>query len=182
MEPTTSHEVIRSGKYFSFYLPHHAVLRPESRTTKVRVVFNASKSSNSGNSLNDVLYTGPTLQTDLTFLILNWRLYQFVFNGDIEKMYRQILVHENDQDFQRIVFRKTPEHPIRDYKLKTVTFGVNCAPYLAIRTLHQLAEDSEHKFPMCGKILKQETYVDDVFSGGHDLETAKMHCHNLPTP
>ncbi|XP_017469876.1 PREDICTED: uncharacterized protein LOC108361691 [Rhagoletis zephyria] len=84
MEPTSSQEVIKDGKYFSFYLPHHAVIKPDSKTTKVRVVFNASRISHSGNSLNDVLYTGPTLQNDSMLIILRWRLYKFVFNGDIE--------------------------------------------------------------------------------------------------
>ena len=143
MEPTHSREIIRDGKYFSFYLPHHAVIKPGSKTTKVRVVFNASKTSHSGLSLNDVLHTGPVLQNDLMLIILKWRLYKYVFNGDIEKMYRQIYVHKEDKDFQRVLFPRTPDSPIEDFKLKTVTFGVNCAPYLAIRTLHQLAEDSK---------------------------------------
>ncbi|XP_036340744.1 uncharacterized protein LOC118750117 [Rhagoletis pomonella] len=125
MEVVESYEKITKGKYTSFYLPHHAVIKPEKLTTKVRVVFNASKCTSSGNSLNDVLYTGPTLQPDLMLLILNWRMFKYVFNGDVEKMYRQILVHKNDQDFQRIIFRNSPSSPIRDYKLKTVTFGFN---------------------------------------------------------
>lgn len=43
----------------SYYLPHHAVIRPKSVTTKVRVVFNASYPTSNGVSLNDVLYSGP---------------------------------------------------------------------------------------------------------------------------
>ncbi|KAH8303697.1 hypothetical protein KR059_009494, partial [Drosophila kikkawai] len=57
----------------NFYLPHHAVFKPESATTKVRVVFNASSPSSNGNSLNDILYPGPVLQSDLTLQILKWR-------------------------------------------------------------------------------------------------------------
>ncbi|XP_017486254.1 PREDICTED: uncharacterized protein LOC108374748 [Rhagoletis zephyria] len=164
MEPCSSHEIVRDGKYFSFYLRHHAVLKPDSKTTKVRVVFNASKLSHSGISLNDVLHTGPVLQNDLMLVILKSRLYRYVFNGDIEKMYRQIYVYDEDQDFQRILFRRSQQGPIEDFKLKTVTFGVNCAPYLAIRTLQKLAKDSQEGYPRSSEILTKETYVDDILS------------------
>ncbi|XP_036329665.1 uncharacterized protein LOC118741797 [Rhagoletis pomonella] len=172
MEHTKPCEIVANGKYFSFYLPHHAVVKPDKVTTKVRVVFNASKTSGSGKSLNDVLHTGPTLQPDLMLLILQWRMHRFVFNGDIEKMYRQILIHEDDKDFQRILFRTSADSPVTDYNLKTVTFGVNCAPYLAIRTLHQLADDTIATFPLAATILKTETYVDDILSGSHDIDNA----------
>lgn len=42
-----------------YYLPHHAVVKPESTTTKIRVVFNASSPTSSGQSLKDCLHTGP---------------------------------------------------------------------------------------------------------------------------
>ncbi|GFY71361.1 integrase catalytic domain-containing protein [Trichonephila inaurata madagascariensis] len=38
-----------------YYIPHHAVIRPENKTTKLRVVFDASCKSSNGNSLNDIL-------------------------------------------------------------------------------------------------------------------------------
>lgn len=49
----------------NFYLPYHGVLREQSITTKLKIVFNASSRSSSGVSLNDILHSGPKLQTDL---------------------------------------------------------------------------------------------------------------------
>ncbi|XP_075163827.1 uncharacterized protein LOC142236490 [Haematobia irritans] len=172
MSETTSQEISLNSSFHSYYLPHHAVIKPERRSTKVRVVFNASKRTSSGTSLNDILHVGPTLQLDLTTIILRWRLYKYVFCGDIEKMYRQILVHKDDVPYQRILFRPSPGLPIKDYALNTVTFGVNCAPYLAIRTLIQLARDCQDTFPHASKIILNETYVDDILSGSHDPSTA----------
>ncbi|XP_036346634.1 uncharacterized protein LOC118755949, partial [Rhagoletis pomonella] len=172
MEPTSSQEIASDSKYFSFYLPHHAVVRPDKTTTKVRVVFNGSRNTSSGYSLNDVLHVGPALQPDLMALILRWRLYQFVYNGDIEKMYRQIRVHQDDQEFQRILFRRPHNSEVQDFRLKTVTFGVNCAPFLAIRTLQQLAKDSRNRFPLAEQVLLRDTYVDDILSGSHTIPDA----------
>ncbi|XP_059221576.1 uncharacterized protein LOC131996143 [Stomoxys calcitrans] len=169
MEEVTPHEISKDSSQSTYYLPHHAVLKPDSRSTKVRVVFNASQRTSSGKSLNDVLYIGPSLQLDLSTLILNWRLYRYVFSGDIEKMYRQILVHKDHTNFQRILFRPEPTSPIRDYALNTVTFGVSSAPYLAIRTILQLARDSADTHPQASQILQREIYVDDVLSGAHNI-------------
>ncbi|XP_075150572.1 uncharacterized protein LOC142224672 [Haematobia irritans] len=156
----------------SYYLPHHAVIKPERTTTKVRVVFNASSPSSTGVSLNDVLYTGPVLQNDLTILILKWRFYQYVLNGDIQKMYRQILVNPCYTPFQRILFRENPSDPTQDFELRTVTFGLNCAPYLAIRTIIQLAHDVQESYPLASQILKDSMYVDDALLGAHSIEMA----------
>ncbi|XP_075163319.1 uncharacterized protein LOC142235952 [Haematobia irritans] len=155
-----------------YYLPHHAVIKPERTTTKVRVVFNASAPSSNGISLNDVLYTGPVLQNDLTVLILKWQFYKFVLNGDIQKMYRQILVNASHTPFQRILFRENPNNPVQEFELKTVTFGLNCAPYLAIRTIIQLANDVQEKYPLASKILRNSIYVDDALLGAHSIEMA----------
>ena len=140
-------QVEHDGLDFSntFYWPHHAVFKLESSSTKVRVVFNASSRSSFGLSLNDILFTGPVLQNDLMLLIIRWRFFRYVFNGDIEKMYRQILVQPEESKFQRLVFRYNPNDDLKVFELRTVTFGVNCAPFLAIRTLQQLATDVEEK-------------------------------------
>ena len=56
-----------------------------------------------GISLNEALMIGPTIQNDLLELIMRIRMHQYAFTADIEKMYRQILVHPNDQWWQQIL-------------------------------------------------------------------------------
>jgi len=153
------------------YLPHHAVFKPDSTTTKVRVVFNASCSSSNGKSLNDILHPGPILQSDLTLQILKWRYFRYVFNADITKMYRQILVDPKHTPFQRILFRMA-NGEIGDFELNTVTFGVNCAPFLALRVLQQLAHDVRLQYPLASKVISDCMYVDDVLAGTHTREGA----------
>ncbi|XP_070068068.1 uncharacterized protein [Drosophila takahashii] len=161
-----------------YYLPHHAVLKPESTTTKLRVVFNASSPSDNGVSLNDILHAGPVLQSDLTIQILKWRYFRFVYSADIEKMYRQIWVDPKQTAFQRILFRNR-EGYIRDFELKTVTFGVNCAPFLAIRVLQQLATDVQLTHPRASKVIRGCMYVDDVLSGADSAEEAHLTIREL---
>lgn len=85
-------------------------------------------------------------------------------------MYSQILIHPSDRPFQRILFQKDSHGLVKDYQLNTVTFGVNCAPFLAIRTLLQLANECEANNPKVASILRKETYVDDILSGGFSIE------------
>ena len=168
------HSITPDGKQFmsSCYLPHHGVVKPGSTTTKLRVVFDASCKTQNAHSLNDVLQVGPVLQRDLTSLLIQWRKYPYVFNADIEKMYRQIWVHDDHTNYQRILYTDLLTAEISDYKLLTVTFGLSCAPYLAIRTLLQLAQDGEDTFPIASKIVRDEMYVDDVLSGEFSIEAA----------
>ena len=83
------------------------------------------------------------------------------------------MVHPDQTKFQRILFRTSPVENIADCELLTVTFGVNCAPYLAIRTLKQLSKDVQLKYPLAAKVIESDFYVDDLLSGAHDLQTAK---------
>lgn len=122
------------------YIPHHSVFREDSATTHLRVVFNASSATSNGSSLNDHLLAGPKLQTDLPTIILQWRHFKFVYTADIAKMYRQILVDQRDIDYQRIIWKDDSDEPIK-YQLLTVTYGMKCALFLALRVLKCLIDD-----------------------------------------
>lgn len=68
-----------------YYLPHHAVFK-QSTTTKLRVVFDTSRKTTSGLSLNDCMMNGPRLQDDLFNIMLRFRLYRNAFTAGIAKM------------------------------------------------------------------------------------------------
>ncbi|XP_063979914.1 uncharacterized protein LOC135163938 [Diachasmimorpha longicaudata] len=154
-----------------FYLPHHAVIKATSLTTKVRVVFDGSAKEENHLSLNETLMTGPTIQEDIFSLLTRFLTHQYVLTGDIEKMYRQFWVRDEDRKYQRIWwYDKNGEE--RLFHLNTVTFGLSAAPYLAIRCLHQLADDEGHHFPEAAKIIKRDLYVDHLLTGTNSFEEA----------
>ncbi|XP_055715003.1 uncharacterized protein LOC129809212 [Phlebotomus papatasi] len=145
----------------SFYLPHHCVVKEHSTTTKVRIVFNASAKSQTGLSLNDCLKVGPIVQPTLVTILWRFRLHQFALTCDITKMYLQIQLHSSDRDFQRFVWRKDSSDTIKDYRFRTVCFGVAPSPFLATRAINQLADDEGNKFPLAASPIKSNFYVDD---------------------
>nr|XP_036677350.1 uncharacterized protein LOC118878459 isoform X2 [Drosophila suzukii] len=152
-------------------VPHHAVIKDDSLTTRMRVVYDASCKTSNGRSLNDILCTGPALQNDLGGVILNWRLHRYVFVADITKMYRCIDMHEEDAQYQRIFWRDE-KGLIKEYFLTTVTFGTASAPFTAIRVIHQNASDERERYPLAGHVLKKEIYVDDVQTGHETIDGA----------
>lgn len=151
-----------------FYLPYHAIERPDSTTTKFRGVFNASCRGSNNISLNDLCYVGPTVQPPLISTLINFRIHRYPVTADAEKMYRQIWVHPTDSLLQLILFRRQPTEELKTFCLKTVTYGTTPAPYLATRVLNQLADDEAEHYPLADPLLKRCFYVDDYLAGDDD--------------
>lgn len=162
-----------------YHMPHHAVIREESTTTKLRVVFDASCKTAEGPSLNDALMVGPTVQQDIRSIIMRSRTHRVMIIADAKQMYRQVLVDERDTPLQRIVWRQSPDQPLNTYELQTVTYGTASAPFLATRVLLQLANDEQQHFPEAAKVLRNDFYVDDLFSGARSVKEAIQLRHQL---
>ncbi|XP_011859379.1 PREDICTED: uncharacterized protein LOC105556878 [Vollenhovia emeryi] len=154
-----------------YYMPHHAVIKESSNTTKVRVVFDASAESSNGVSLNDMLMIGPTVQDKLFSHVIRFRTYKYVITADIEKMYRQVRLHADDQRYQRILWRRAGK--IETYQLNTLTFGVSSSSFLAIRVMQQLADDERQNCPKAAEILANDLYVDDLLTGADTIDETR---------
>lgn len=85
-------------------------------------------------------------------------------------MYRQIWLHENDRRYQRVLWRHNQQ--IGTFQLNTLTFGVSSSPYLAIRTIHKLADDERENFPKAAHV-KNHLYVDDLLTGANTISEAR---------
>ncbi|XP_014298655.1 uncharacterized protein LOC106693841 [Microplitis demolitor] len=162
----------QEAKKKGFFLPHHAVVKEDSVTTKVRVVFDGSARTSTGVSLNDTLMVGPKLQDDLFIILMRFRSHTYVLTADAEKMYRQVRVNYDDDQYQKILYRANSIEPIQTYVLNTATYGTTSAPYLAIKTLFKLAEDEQNNFPIAAQVLRKDFYVDDLLSGADTISEA----------
>lgn len=100
-----------------YYIPHQCVVRPDSTSTKLRVVFDASSKTSTAVSLNETLMVGPTIQRELYLTLLNFRLNKFAVTADISKMYRQVDIADEDRNFQRILWREKSSQPVQTYRL-----------------------------------------------------------------
>ncbi|GFW63167.1 integrase catalytic domain-containing protein [Trichonephila clavipes] len=118
--------------------------------------------------------SGSEVKEDVFETISRLRRHKFAFTTDIQKMYSQILINPDQQDLQRIIWKHGPDAEILTYRLKTVTYGLSNATFLAIRTLQQLAKDEKSRFPLASETLLYDTYMDDIVSGAPDLETAQQ--------
>ncbi|OXA47646.1 Pro-Pol polyprotein [Folsomia candida] len=113
------------------YLPHRAVIKPESQTTPVRPVFDASCKVGRSPSLNDCLEKGPNLLELIPAILLRFRKKKIGVISDVRKAFQMIQVAEKDQDYQRFLWWKNMEtKEIKILRHKRVVFGVNCSPFL----------------------------------------------------
>ncbi|GFS47662.1 uncharacterized protein TNCV_1973371 [Trichonephila clavipes] len=84
-----------------------------------------------------------------------------------------ILIDESQHDLLRIVWKDKIDSPVKIFRLTTVTYGTKSAPYLATRSLKQLAIDDADKYPLAAEVIMSDVYMDDLLTGADDLESGR---------
>nr|XP_049695197.1 uncharacterized protein LOC126054293 [Helicoverpa armigera] len=108
-----------------YLIPHHCVVRPESTTTRLRVVFDASSRAKNNYSFNNIAHVGPKLQIDIVDLVTKFRLYKIVFTAEFSpvcKMHRQILIRPQERCCQHILWRDCPTEALAEHELNIVAY------------------------------------------------------------
>ena len=72
-----------------FYMSHHEVLKPESKTTPCRIALNSSANFH-GHVLNEYYAKGPGMLNNLLGVLLRFREEPVAMIGDIAKMFHSI--------------------------------------------------------------------------------------------
>ena len=157
------------------YLPHHAVMRNDKVTTKLRVVYDASAKVAGGPSLNDCLHKGPKFNQLILDILLRFRVFKYALTADLEKAFLQVSVVQDDCDVLRFLWvNDIHEDPpnIRALRFTRVVFGVSASPFLLNATLKYHLEKYATTHPEVVGRLLESTYVDDIVSGAQSKDEA----------
>lgn len=161
------------NKNWAYWIPHHPVLK------KFRVVFNASSITSTGESLNSIQMVGAKLQCDLHYQIMRFRKHKIGVTTDVCKMYNQVCVPKDQWDLQRIFWRESPKHELKEYNLTVTTFGLSSSAFNAVRAMIQCAKDYGNDFPHASNIIQTCFYMDDALFGGENEAIVKQLCKEI---
>ena len=155
------------------YISHHEVLKPDSKSTPVRIVFNSS-ANYMGHVLNDYWAKGPDLLNNLLGVLIRFRENEVAFMGDISKMYHTVKTTLIDQHTHRFLWRNMDVSKEPDtYVIQRVSFGDKPSGTIATLALRKTAEMGSQDYPAAAKIIQSNTYMDDIIESTKDLQTAK---------
>lgn len=162
------------------YLPHHAVIRKNAKTTKVRIEYDAcSKEGKHGVSLNDCLHVGPALSPLFYAISIQFQEKCVALVGDIGKAFLNIVVNKRDRDCLRFLWVTSVDSERLDpiaYRFCHVVFGINCSAFLLNVMLQYHLDSFTELDPEFVCIMKRSSYVDDHIMGRKTIqETSELY-------
>lgn len=130
-----------------WYVPHH------SKKGKLRVVFDCG-AEYKGTSLNHHLLQGPNLTSSLLGVLTRFRQEPIAFMGDVEAMFYQVKVAEEDKDYLRFLWWPDGNFNLsmEEYRMNVHLFGAVSSPSCAGYDLLRMAKDNA---------VKHNFHVDD---------------------
>ena len=149
------------------YLPHHAVLRDDKKTTKCRIVYDAS-SKTVGQTLNNCLYSGPSLVSDICDVLIRFWYHRIAIVVDIDKAFLMVNVAEHDRSVLHFLWindinRESPQVIIK--RFNTVMFGLTSSPFLLNGTLRHHVMKYKSVDQEFVRSMLSSLYVDDLDGG-----------------
>ena len=155
-------------------LPHHPVLNPN-KPGKVRRVCNAA-SKYKEVCLNDKVLAGPNLLHGLIGTIFRFREGPITLTADIESMFLQVQVPEQDRSCLRFLWRPRTNEPVQIYEYQRHVFGAkscaNYAPTSANYAFKRVGLDNEEMYPISAKAIQNNFYMDDFIKSVETPEEA----------
>ena len=161
------------------YISHHEVLRPDSKSTPCRIVFNSSADFR-GHVLNDYWAKGPDLLNNLLGVLLRFREEKVAIVGDIKKMYHAVKISLLDQHTHRFLWRDMDTDRDPDtYVISSVSFGDKPSGAIATAALRKTAEMGKSIYPREAQTISKNSYMDDILDSLDNQEKEKTTITNI---
>ena len=158
------------------YITTFAVVKPDSMSTKTRVVANsAMTNARSRLSLNDCMWAGPNALCDLLDCLLFWRSVEVALMTDLKKAYQAVHTGPMELHLRRFLFRESREQQWEDFAFAPeLRFGDLAAGLILEVAKRRVAELGQHIDPMAARQLQDYSYVDDSLMGGSQQDADRM--------
>ena len=151
-----------------WHLPNHPVLNPN-KPGKVRRVCNAASKYNEV-CLNDKLLAGPDLLHGAVGTIFRNREGPIALRADIESMFLQVQVPEQDRSALRFLWRPKFNELVQIYEGQRHVFGAKSSPTYANYALKRVGIYNGDEFRIAAKAIHNNFYMDDLIKS---VETAE---------
>ena len=146
------------------------MLNPNKRGKVRRVLNGASKCH--GASLNKSLLVGPDLLQNLIFVLLRFRQHNYAVLADIEGIFLQVRVREEDQPSFRFLWREDPTSSVVVRQYTRNIFGARYSPTCANFALQKTASDNQAEFTEGASTVVQKFYIDDYLDSFQNRDDA----------
>ena len=98
-------------------------------------------------------------------------MHPYCVTGDLQKAFLQINIDERDRDAQRTLwYDNLTDRNVVEYRLTRVIVGATPSPYVLGSTLQKHVRTFDKEYPKTVKALFEDSYVNDVQSGGDSIE------------
>ena len=149
------------------------MVREDKSTTKVRVVFDAP-AKYEGRCLNDAILPEPKLQLEIVDVLLRFRRAPVAISADIAEMFLQVRLREEDQAFDRFLWRDLDASREPDvYEFLRLPFGNSSSPFCAQYVLQSHSKSNAAEYPQAAETIENSMYVDDVLDSRETVEEAR---------
>ena len=155
-----------------FYISHHAVRKPDSKSTPLRIVFNSS-ANYKGHVLNNYYAKGPDMLNNLLGVILRFRVEHKAFHSDISKMFHSIEIPLQDQMTHLFLWRNLEQKRDPDtYAMTAVNFGDKPSGAIALITLKKTSKMQPEQYTAACEVIDKNSYKDDLIDSCSNKEKA----------
>ena len=168
-----------------YYMPTLPVKQPHKEDHLCRLTLMANHKSKNGKSLNDCLHVGQDLLANLVLMVIKFRAARFCFSVDIKRMFHQLALTKDSQEFLRFfaLVEKDGQIKLEAWRARTLPYGLCCSPYLACFVMQQHAKkfQDDPKLASAAIQIGLHSYMDDIHVLSDNEETLAEEVRNVNT-
>lgn len=130
---------------------------------------------------NKLLHRGVLQLPSLSAILLNWRASLYYTPVDIQTMFWQIQVDDNESNLQHANWRFEADEPLTLYRHQRMIIGNTASQNSAILCVKKKADINKAEFPRVKDIIDKKIHADDVNPVGNGLKQAIQDTINIGT-